>query len=215
MGIPEVGAFFSGGGFSNYVSSFVIQLIHHSEMANQSLRSHLTSLRPSMLISPPFPPANTRDYTTRKHSSVTSFGSTCLSIYLELAAYVYFPTLLFLDVNRRFGQAYPDISAQAWNFLISWQGSLELIGGTSAATPTVAGIVTLLNDAQIAAGKPPLGFLNPFLYSKGAAGLNDITTGNAPGCGTQGFYVRYLLGLHSYAYTTLILSDRPRQVGTP
>ena len=64
-----------------------------------------------------------------------------------------------------------------------------LISGTSAAAPTFAGIVTLLNDASISAGKPPLGFLNPMLYSIGAGGLRDITQGNAPGCGTPGFNV--------------------------
>jgi subtilase family serine protease len=64
------------------------------------------------------------------------------------------------------------------------------ISGTSASAPTFAGIVTLLNDALIAAGKHPLGFLNPMLYSIGVDGLNDITSGNAPGCGTPGFNVR-------------------------
>jgi tripeptidyl-peptidase I len=64
-----------------------------------------------------------------------------------------------------------------------------LITGTSAATPAFAGMVSLLNDALIAAGKNPLGFLNPMLYSIGVDGLNDITSGNAPGCGTQGFNV--------------------------
>jgi len=45
----------------------------------------------------------------------------------------------------------------------------------------------LLNDRLIAAGKSPLGFLNPFLYSTGASALNDITTGDNPGCNTNGF----------------------------
>ena len=45
----------------------------------------------------------------------------------------------------------------------------------------------MLNDARISGGKPPLGFLNPWLYKTGYAGLNDITVGNNPGCGTQGF----------------------------
>ncbi|KAI0252049.1 tripeptidyl peptidase A [Lactifluus subvellereus] len=85
------------------------------------------------------------------------------------------------------GRAYPDVSAQAVRFLISFQGQAALISGTSAAAPTFAGIVTLLNDALLAAGKNPLGFLNPMLYSIGVAGLNDITLGSAPGCGTPGF----------------------------
>lgn len=45
----------------------------------------------------------------------------------------------------------------------------------------------MLNDARLSAGKPPLGFLNPWLYQTGYAGLNDITVGNNAGCGTEGF----------------------------
>jgi tripeptidyl-peptidase-1 len=89
-----------------------------------------------------------------------------------------------------FLQAFPDVSAQSTNFAVILQGNPVLIGGTSAAAPTFAGIVALLNDALIAAGKSPLGFLNPMLYSTGLPGLRDITQGNAPGCGTQGFNVR-------------------------
>jgi len=48
-------------------------------------------------------------------------------------------------------------------------------------------VVSLLNDARIAAGLPSLGFLNPWLYAEGFKGLNDIVGGNNPGCGTDGF----------------------------
>jgi hypothetical protein len=48
----------------------------------------------------------------------------------------------------------------------------------------VAGIISLLNDYRISNGKAPLGWLNPWLYSEG---LNDITSGSNPGCGTNGF----------------------------
>jgi tripeptidyl-peptidase-1 len=88
-------------------------------------------------------------------------------------------------------QAYPDVSAQSRRFLIYYQGDTALISGTSAAAPTFAAVVALLNDAMLAAGKPPLGFLNPLLYGAGAAGLNDITQGNNIGCGTRGFNVRF------------------------
>jgi tripeptidyl-peptidase-1 len=37
------------------------------------------------------------------------------------------------------------------------------------------------------AGKSPLGFLNPWLYSTAASALNDITSGSNPGCNTNGF----------------------------
>ncbi|KAJ7437093.1 tripeptidyl peptidase A [Mycena galericulata] len=86
---------------------------------------------------------------------------------------------------NRFG--IPDVSAQSRKFQIYWRGVPTSIGGTSAATPTFAGIVTLLNDARLAAGRPPLGFLNPLLYKRGARALNDVVVGSNPGCGTPGF----------------------------
>lgn len=58
---------------------------------------------------------------------------------------------------------------------------------TSCASPIFASVVALLNDQLISAGKSPLGFLNPFLYSTGAYALNDITSGTNPGCNTNGF----------------------------
>ena len=51
----------------------------------------------------------------------------------------------------------------------------------------MAVIIALLNDLLSRESRPPLGFLNPWLYYEGFKGLNDITMGNNPGCGTQGF----------------------------
>lgn len=70
-----------------------------------------------------------------------------------------------------------------------WKGQPISVGGTSASSPTFAAVVALLNDVRLAEGKRPLGFLNPWLYSLGAQGFNDITVGNNPGCGTEGFNV--------------------------
>ncbi|KAH8977865.1 subtilisin-like protein [Lactarius hatsudake] len=85
------------------------------------------------------------------------------------------------------GRAIPDVSAQSNFFRIFFQGRAVHIGGTSAAAPSFAAFVALLNDARIAAGKPPLGFLSPLIYALNGVGFNDITAGNAPGCGTPGF----------------------------
>jgi tripeptidyl-peptidase-1 len=95
---------------------------------------------------------------------------------------------LRLSLTNKF-QAYPDVAAQGDKLKIFLKGKAMLIGGTSAACPAFAGFVSLLNDARLNAGLPSLGFLNPFLYSKGYAGLNDITIGHNSGCGTQGFNV--------------------------
>ncbi|KAH9067985.1 hypothetical protein EDB83DRAFT_2223114, partial [Lactarius deliciosus] len=47
---------------------------------------------------------------------------------------------------------------------------------------TVAGAVSLLNDYRMLRGDRQLGWLNPWLYSDGLAGLNDIILGYNPGC---------------------------------
>ena len=41
----------------------------------------------------------------------------------------------------------------------------------------------------MAKGKPPLGFLNPLIYTRlnGTDAFNDITHGSNPGCGVEGF----------------------------
>ena len=68
------------------------------------------------------------------------------------------------------------------SYRIFIQGETMGIGGTSAASPTVAAIIGLLNDARFRAGKPSLGFLNPLLYSLGNTAITDITGGAAIGC---------------------------------
>lgn len=81
------------------------------------------------------------------------------------------------------GRAFPDVAAQGENFRVIDKGSESLVAGTSASCPTFAGLVSRINGARIQAGKPPLGFLNPFLYAAGTqAGLNDITSGTSSGC---------------------------------
>ncbi|KAH9177957.1 hypothetical protein EDB89DRAFT_1844064, partial [Lactarius sanguifluus] len=81
----------------------------------------------------------------------------------------------------------PGRLTQAESFRIFHQGRLALGGGKSVSALSVVTFLALLNDARIAAGKPSLGFLNPLIYVLNGAGFNDITTGNAPGCGTPGF----------------------------
>ena len=88
---------------------------------------------------------------------------------------------------NRSGRAYPDIAAQGQSFVTIWNGNVTLLDGTSASTPTAASVLALVNDALIAAGKPVLGFLNPWLYKQGYQAFTDITSGSAIGCGGAGF----------------------------
>lgn len=52
----------------------------------------------------------------------------------------------------------------------------------SAGSPTLAGLIGTMNAALIAQNKPPLGFLNPWLYAGGLAGMTDIVLGGSQGC---------------------------------
>ncbi|KAI0083965.1 peptidase S8/S53 domain-containing protein [Irpex rosettiformis] len=83
------------------------------------------------------------------------------------------------------GRAYPDVAAQGQGFQVVIGGRTSSVAGTSASSPTFAGVIALLNDFRLSQGKSPLGFLNPILYSTGAAGFNDITSGSNPGCQTN------------------------------
>ena len=85
------------------------------------------------------------------------------------------------------GRGFPDISAQAVDYLVVAFRIPEPVSGTSCASPAAAGIIGLLNDLRYQAHKSPLGFLNPFLYSHAEA-LNDITIGANGGCGFNGGY---------------------------
>lgn len=81
------------------------------------------------------------------------------------------------------GRATPDVAALGEGFQVVYGGKLTSVGGTSAAAPTVAAMVTLLNEARLQAGKPPMGFLNPFLYANPDAFFDVVKGTNAYGRG--------------------------------
>jgi len=82
------------------------------------------------------------------------------------------------------GRATPDISALGEGYQVVQNGRVQSVGGTSASTPAFAGFVSLLNEARQKAGKPAMGYLNPFLYQNPDA-FRDVTVGtNAFGRGT-------------------------------
>ncbi|KAA1470886.1 subtilisin-like protein, partial [Dentipellis sp. KUC8613] len=82
-------------------------------------------------------------------------------------------------------RGYPDVSARM-DFVEVLNGSLQTGVGTSLSTPIVASVISLLNAELIAAGKSPLGFLNPFIYANQDA-FTDIVSGSNPGCNSDGF----------------------------
>ncbi|KAH8670895.1 tripeptidyl-peptidase 1 [Xylariales sp. PMI_506] len=83
------------------------------------------------------------------------------------------------------GRGFPDVSAQSNGFQVITEGGVQSVAGTSAAAPTFASVIALINNELIGLGKSPLGFLNPWLYSAAltGGGLTDITVGGSLGCG--------------------------------
>ena len=75
----------------------------------------------------------------------------------------------FSSVDRgRFhhgGRAYPDIAAVGDRQVVYAGGLWYRVGGTSLSAPVVAAMVTLANEARIAAGKGPVGYFTDKLVS--------------------------------------------------
>ncbi|KAF7359305.1 Family S53 protease-like protein [Mycena sanguinolenta] len=77
------------------------------------------------------------------------------------------------------GRGFPDVAMNGGGWAIVVNGQDVGILGTSCSTPGFASIIALINDRLVAAGKPVLGFLNPWLYANPQA-LTDITSGYNP-----------------------------------
>lgn len=92
----------------------------------------------------------------------------------------------FAGLYNESGRGFPDIAAQGYRFITIYNESILPLDGTSCAAPTAASVLTLVNDALIAAGKPTLGFLNPWLYKKGYKAFTDVVSGSASGCNETG-----------------------------
>jgi len=92
------------------------------------------------------------------------------------------------------GRGYPDVAALAgdqnpycYASTLYINSSFSGGSGTSASCPVVAGLFARLNALRAGSGKPPLGFLNPFIY-KNPGAFNDVSLGTNPGdFGKEGF----------------------------
>ena len=94
------------------------------------------------------------------------------------------------------GRGYPDISVAGSSYQVFLGGRQYSISGTSAATPVVAGMISLVNAARASAGRNSLGWINPTLYANHQMFTNDVvegftncTAGSPPlVCCKHGFY---------------------------
>ncbi|KAG9312098.1 tripeptidyl-peptidase I [Chiua virens] len=71
----------------------------------------------------------------------------------------YYPSDIWNSTGTSRG--FPDISANAANYVIALNGQFHRVYGTSASSPVCGAILTMINDARLAIGKGPIGFINP------------------------------------------------------
>jgi tripeptidyl-peptidase-1 len=87
------------------------------------------------------------------------------------------------------GRGYPDLAAlggQKNSYCVATGGRFAGVAGTSASCPVAAGIFAKVNGVRLAAGKPAMGFLNPFIY-KNPTAFFDVTSGTNSASKTYGF----------------------------
>ncbi|KAM3419686.1 Tripeptidyl-peptidase SED1 [Cercospora zeina] len=88
--------------------------------------------------------------------------------------------------NSQATRGFPDIAANGANYVVAVDGAWTLVFGTSASSPTLGSILTLINEARYAIGKGSIGFINPVAYAHPSM-FRDVTTGGNQGCNTPGF----------------------------
>ena len=85
------------------------------------------------------------------------FQQAAVEGYLKLFPPPYDSPSVFNATSR----AYPDVSANGLNYSVALDGEFGLVSGTSASAPTFASILSAINDARLALGKGPVGWVNP------------------------------------------------------
>ncbi|KAJ3496402.1 hypothetical protein NLG97_g2683 [Lecanicillium saksenae] len=80
------------------------------------------------------------------------------------------------------GRGIPDVAALGRNYQLYYHCAVDSADGTSASTPVLASMIAVLNGLRAQKGRPPMGFLNTWLYTIGRFGFTDITTGKSSGC---------------------------------
>jgi tripeptidyl-peptidase-1 len=123
-----------------------------------------------------------------------SYQKSAVSKYLSSSSLI--PPKQYFQAGNR---AYPDIAAIGSRILIVQEGQVSVTAGTSASTPIIAGIITLLNDWRLSNGKKQLGFLNHLLYQmkdECPECFNHVPVGNNKG--TIDIVCKYGYGVEEY-----------------
>lgn len=120
------------------------------------------------------------------YDAIPSYQTDALANYFKVAQNL--PSAGYFNRN---GRSTPDLAAIGIGLEVMQGGAWQSVGGTSASCPITAGLISLLNNERLAAGKPTLGFLNPWIYQtavKSQTAFYDVTQGNNAYTCCPGFY---------------------------
>ena len=89
------------------------------------------------------------------------------------------------------GRGTPDVAVLGEGYQVvltdpvSGKTAIQSVGGTSASSPALGGMISLLNEARLATkGGKPMGFLNPFIYKHPELFTDVVIGSNAYGHGS-------------------------------
>ncbi|KAJ6779784.1 hypothetical protein PWT90_04962 [Aphanocladium album] len=74
------------------------------------------------------------------------------------------------------GRGIPDVAALGRNYQMYYHGTVDNADGTSASAPVVAAMIAVLNSLRAQKGRPPMGFLNTWLYTFGRFGFTEYVS---------------------------------------
>ena len=121
-----------------------------------------------------------------------------------------------VDMSRNQGSTtmrnIPDVAIIGYKVGSVWDnGTVGYTYGTSASAPLWAGFTALVNEQAARAGRPPVGFLNPAIYSLArgpnyASCFHDIVSGNNSNKASPTAY----FAVPGYDLCTGWVSDRPK-----
>ncbi|KAJ7175779.1 peptidase S8/S53 domain-containing protein [Mycena filopes] len=142
-----------------------------------------TQVNPGSTVTDPESAADLSSGGFSRYFAIPDYQKRAVAQYLEANPQP-FPD----SVYNASGRAFPDIAVNGVNFTTTAEGIFFPVSGTSTGPPVLGAMLAMINDARLAAGKGPIGFINPAIYSTAFKdAFNDIRDGSNPGCGTPGF----------------------------
>jgi subtilase family serine protease len=151
-----------------------------------------------------------------------SYQDVAVNNYLNIGNLPKVPTTSTNYPSKGFnikGRGYPDVAGLGHNYPVAIAGNFYNVDGTSASSPLVAAMIGLVNNERLNAGKAPLGFVNPLVYSLAQShpeiftdvtvGTNNCAASSSPQvCCTYGFTAAQgwdpLTGLGTINYTLFL-----------